>query len=71
MMPKPSAKYLHCGPLMLAKLTHKFEGIDDTEFLAIQDAVCRMTWTEQEMYRQHYIRLFGMLSGKKRKGRKR
>ena len=50
MLPKPSAKYVGHGPLTLARLTHQFEGEDDIEFLAIQDAVACLTSTEREMY---------------------
>jgi hypothetical protein len=57
MLPKPSAKYVGYGPLVLAKLTHQFEGEDDIEFLAIQDAVSTLTPVEQEMYRRQYIDL--------------
>lgn len=57
MLPKPSAKYVGHGPLMLAKLTHQFEGEDDIEFLAIQDAVSTLSEVEQRMYREQYIRL--------------
>ncbi len=57
MLPKPSAKYVGYGPLMLAKLTHQFEGEDDVEFLAIQDAVSTLTEAEQRMYREQYVRL--------------
>lgn len=56
-LPRPTAKYVGYGPLMLAKLTHQFEGDDDVEFLAIQDAVSTLTSAEQEMYRQQYINL--------------
>lgn len=55
MMPRPSAKYVGKGPLMLARLTHQFEGEDDIEFLAIQDAVLILGPVEQEMYRRAYI----------------
>lgn len=55
MLPKPSAKYVGLGPLSLARLTHQFEGEDDTEFLAIQDAVSVLPPVEQEMYRRAYI----------------
>ena len=58
MLPQPSAKYMGNGPLTLAKLTHQFEGRDDIEFLAIQDAVAALTPAEQEMYRRQYIELF-------------
>lgn len=57
MLPKPTAKYVGHGPLTLAKLTHQFEGEDDIEFLAIQDAVSALTDVEQRMYREQYIRL--------------
>lgn len=57
MLPKPSGKYVGCGPLTLAKLTHQFEGEDDVEFLAIQDAVSILEPVEQKMYREQYIRL--------------
>lgn len=57
MLPKPSAKYVGCGPLSLARLTHQFEGEDDVEFLAIQDAVNALPDVEQRMYREQYIRL--------------
>lgn len=65
MLHRPSAKYVGHGPLMLAKLTHQFEGEDDVEFLAIQDAVSTLTSTEQEMYRRQYIDL---MRGHKRGG---
>lgn len=55
MLPKPSAKYAGLGPLSLARLTHKFEGEDDIEFLAIQDAVSILKPAELEMYRRAYI----------------
>ena len=55
MLPKPTAKYFGYGPLTLARLTHKYEGVDDVEFLAIQDAVERLPAAEQEMYRRAYI----------------
>lgn len=55
MLPKPSAKYAGLGPLTLARLTHEFEGEDDIEFLAIQDAVSVLTEPEREMYRRAYI----------------
>jgi hypothetical protein len=55
MLPKPSAKYAGCGPLTLAKLTVKFEGEDDIEFLAIQDVVSVLDPVEQRMYREAYI----------------
>jgi hypothetical protein len=54
MMPKPSAKYMGCGPLTLAKLTVQFEGDDDIEFLAIQDAVNALEPVERRMYREAY-----------------
>lgn len=57
MLPKPTTKYMGCGPLSLAKLTHEVEGVDDIEFLAIQDQVERLASREQELYREHYIRL--------------
>lgn len=57
MLPKPSAKYMGHGPLSLAKLTHEVEGVDDIEFLAIQDQVERLTIREREIYRDHYMRL--------------
>ena len=57
MLPRPSAKYMGHGPLSLARLTHEVEGVDDIEFLAIQDQVERLTRGEQELYRQHYIEL--------------
>jgi hypothetical protein len=58
MLPPPSTKYAGFGPLTLAKLTHKAEDEeDDIEFLAIQDAVSRLTHTEQDMYRDAYIHL--------------
>lgn len=57
MLPRPNAKYVGHGPLMLAKLTHQFEGEDDIEFLAIQDAVGALPEIEQRMYREQYIRL--------------
>jgi hypothetical protein len=55
MLPKPSSKYVGCGPLTLAKLAHEFEGEDDIEFLAVQDAVSTLTAGEQEAYRLGYI----------------
>lgn len=55
MMLRPSAKYVGKGPLTLARLTHEFEGEDDIEFLAIQDAVSILEPTEREMYRRAYI----------------
>jgi hypothetical protein len=55
MLPRPSAKYAGCGPLTLAKLTVKFEGEDDIEFLAVQDAVSTLTPAELRMYREAYI----------------
>lgn len=55
MLPRPSAKYAGCGPFQLARLTHQFEGEDDIEFLAIQDAVSVLTEPEREMYRLAYI----------------
>ncbi len=58
MLPRPTSRYVGNGPLTLAKLTHKHEGVDDIEFLAIQDAVACLTSTEQEMYRRYYIDLF-------------
>ena len=57
LLPKPSAKYMGHGPLSLARLTHEVEGVDDIEFLAIQDQVERLTRSEQELCREHYIRL--------------
>lgn len=60
MLPKPSAKYAGLGPLTLARLTHDFEGEDDVEFLAIQDAVSILTATELEMYRRAYLDLFAL-----------
>lgn len=57
MLPRPTGKYVGYGPLTLAKLTHQFEGEDDIEFLAIQDAVSVLTPTELEMYRREYIDL--------------
>lgn len=54
-----SGKYLGTGPLRLAELTHRFEGVDDIEFLAVQDAVERLTEIEQRMYREQYLRLLG------------
>jgi hypothetical protein len=57
MLPRPTAKYVGYGPLMLAKLTHQFEGEDDIEFLAIQDAVSTLTPPEQEQYRLRYVDL--------------
>jgi len=57
MLPKPSGKYIGYGPLTLARLTHQFEGEDDIEFLAIQDAVSILEPVEQRMYREQYIRL--------------
>ena len=57
MLPRPSAKYMGHGPLSLARLTHEVEGVDDIEFLAIQDQVERLTMREQELYREHYIKL--------------
>ena len=57
MLPRPSAKYAGLGPLTLARLTHKFEGEDDIEFLAIQDAVYALLPVEQEMYRRVYIEM--------------
>jgi hypothetical protein len=57
MLPKPSTKYMGHGPLSLARLTHEVEGVDDIEFLAIQDQVERLTWREQDLYREHYMRL--------------
>jgi hypothetical protein len=57
MLPRPNAKYVGCGPLELAKLTHQFEGEDDIEFLAIQDAVSVLSDVEQRMYREQYIQL--------------
>ena len=56
-MLKPSAKYVGLGPLSLARLTHKFEGEDDIEFLAIQDAVSILQPAEREMYRRAYIKM--------------
>jgi hypothetical protein len=55
MLPKPSAKYVGCGPLTLAKLTVQFEGEDDVEFLAVQDAVSILPPVEQRMYREAYF----------------
>ncbi len=55
MLPRPSAKYAGLGPLSLARLTHQFEGEDDIEFLAIQDAVSVLSSTELEMYRKAYV----------------
>lgn len=55
MMPRPTAKYVGHGPLSLARLTHKFEGRDDIEFLAVQDAVASLPGVEQEMYREAYM----------------
>lgn len=60
MLPKPSAKYAGLGPLTLARLTHDFEGEDDIEFLAIQDAVSVLTSAELEMYRRAYIDWFSL-----------
>lgn len=57
MLPRPTGKYVGCGPLTLAKLTHQFEGEDDIEFLAIQDAVGILGLVEFRMYRDQYIRL--------------
>ena len=57
MLPRQSAKYMGHGPLSLARLTHEVEGVDDIEFLAIQDQVERLTRREQELYREHYLRL--------------
>lgn len=57
MLPRPSAKYVGRGPLTLARLTHEFEGEDDTEFLAIQDAVSILPSVEQEMYRRAYLEM--------------
>ena len=57
MLPRPTTKYLGHGPLSLARLTHQFEGVDDVEFLAIQDQVERLTQTEQRVYREQYLRL--------------
>lgn len=57
-LPRPTSKYVGRGPLTLARLTHKFEGDDDIEFLAIQDAVSTLTTREQEIYRQQYVELF-------------
>ena len=62
MLPRPSAKYAGLGPLTLARLTHQFEGEDDIEFLAIQDAVSVLTDVELRMYREHYTRLIRQLS---------
>lgn len=55
MLPRPSAKYMGHGPLSLARLTHEFEGVDDVEFLAIQDQVERLTARERRIYRDSYI----------------
>lgn len=55
LLPRPSSKFTGHGPLTLARLTHEVEGIDDIEFLAIQDAVEALTSVEQEMYRRAYI----------------
>jgi hypothetical protein len=60
MIPRPSGKYVGFGPLSLAKLTHQFEGENDVEFLAIQDAVGTLTDVEQRIYRDHYLRLIGL-----------
>lgn len=57
MLPGPSAKYIGYGPLTLAKLTHKYEGDDDIEFLAIQDAVQCLAPAEREMYRRAYLEM--------------
>lgn len=57
MLPKPTTKYMGHGPLSLAKLTHEVEGVDDVAFLAIQAQVERLTYREQELYREHYMRL--------------
>ena len=66
MLPKPSTKYMGYGPLSLARLTHEVEGVDDIEFLAIQGQVERLTRGEQELYREHYIRLLKSPSLRKR-----
>lgn len=55
MLPRPSAKYAGMGPLSLARLTHQFEGDDDIEFLAVQDAVSVLNPVEHRMYREAYI----------------
>jgi hypothetical protein len=57
MLPRPAAKYIGHGPLTLARLTYQFEGEDDIEFLAIQDAVSALTPREQELYRLRYVEL--------------
>lgn len=57
MLPRPTAKYVGKGPLTLARLTHEFEGEDDTEFLAIQDAVSILEPVEREMYRRAYLEM--------------
>jgi len=57
LMPRPSAKYVGLGPLSLARLTHQYEGEDDVEFLAIQDAVTCLKPAEQEMYRLAYLEM--------------
>ena len=54
-LPQPTAKYADHGPLSLARLTHEFEGVDDIEFLAVQDAVATLTGIEQEVYRKAYL----------------
>jgi len=57
MLPKPNAKYIGLGPLSLARLTHQFEGEDDIEFLAIQDAVSVLAPVEQKIYRDAYLNM--------------
>jgi hypothetical protein len=47
-------KYIGCGPLSLAKFTVKFEGKNDVEFLAVQDAVSLLSPVEVRMYRDAY-----------------
>lgn len=61
MLPRPSAKYAGLGPLTLARLTHKFDGEDDIEFLAVQDAVSVLTDVELRMYREYYTQLIRQL----------
>ena len=61
MLPRQSKKYMGHGPLTLARLTHDVEGVDDVEFLAIQDQVERLTHREQELYWEHYRKLCASL----------
>lgn len=66
---RPSAKYAGLGPLTLARLTHQFEGEDDIEFLAIQDAVICLPSTEQEMYRRAYLEMIPSILRRRKSNR--